>query len=351
MGILELFGRIPGQRRLALQLEAHVREPKNSYFLVGPEESGSSEIAIAFAQAIMCSEQGCGDCDVCTSISVGAHPDVFLYQRSGPFLTVDDAHEIVKMAYRTASASKYKIIVIPELELVGRAAPSLLKCIEEPPVSTIFVLLASMATSELETLMSRSVSMWLDPLSDETIFQQLISLGYEPDISRAATDLGAGAWVRAVKLADDKELRESFSIWREVPSLVTRDMRVIIELVDRLIAAISLMEDRKRPEFARELENIAEVATRMGVKKSPLLEAAKERHKRELRKIRTQELKSGLLLLERQYRDSLLTGDLSPERLHYCVSAVKHVEEAQRGMVFNANEFLLLVSLLSRLSG
>lgn len=351
MGIVELFDKIPGQRRLALQLEAHIHDPKNSYFLVGPEESGSSEIAIAFAKAIMCDDHGCDECDICTSIELGAHPDVFLYQRTGPYLTVDDAHEIVKMAYRTASTSNYKIIIIPELELVGRAGPSLLKCVEEPPVSTIFVLLASMATSELETLMSRSVSMWLDPLSDDAIFRQLISLGYESDVSRVATDLGAGGWVRTVKLADDLELRESFAIWKEVPSLVTSDMRVIIELADKLISAVSLMEDRKRVECAEELENIAEVATRMGVKKSPLLEAAKERHKRELRKIRTQELKSGLLLLERQYRDSLVMTDLSADRVQYCINAVKRIEEAQRGIVINANEFLLLVSLLSRLSG
>lgn len=350
MGILELFSQIPGQDRLADELKAHLADPKNSYFFIGAEDVGAVKVIQTFAKAIMCEHDGCGICASCIAIERGVHPDVFFYQRVGAALRIDDAREIVSLAYRSTSGSKYQIIVVPELELVDRAAPALLKSVEEPPLSTIFMLQASTETPELRTLTSRSVVFRLDSISDQQIYQHLIDTGISAENAERSVRLSAGNLERAIELSTDHQLSDATAIWEEVPTLVTQNLPLILNLVDRLLEAVSLREERKKLEHKRELDEAGELAKSLGVKKASLTEKIEARQKRELRRIRTTDLRSGLLLLERQYRSSYLSSDTSESKVKYCIKAIELIEDTQLALKRNANEFLLIMALFTRLA-
>lgn len=350
MGIRELFERIPGQARLAGELEMHLGSPKNSYFIIGARDAGAIVAAKAFAQALLCEDRGCGRCKSCRAIERGVHPDVSVFERTGAFLSVDDAKEITGLAFRSTSGSRYRIIIVPELELVERAAPVLLKTVEEPPESTIFILLASMELPELGTLMSRSVVLRYDRLSDEQINDELVKRGAAPDDSADAVRLSAGHWPRAVELAADHELREAFSLWEQLPHLLKQDLSVIIRLADRLIAVGGLMEDRKKREQRDELEELDELLSTQGLAGSAMREKVEERHRRELRKVRTTELRAGLAVLERHYRNQLVDGEIETLEPSVSIRAIRLIEDSQSALARNSNEFLLLVALLSRLA-
>ncbi|NNN19700.1 MAG: hypothetical protein HKL84_07595 [Acidimicrobiaceae bacterium] len=351
MSIVDLFEKIPGQDRLASELQAHFQNPRNSYFFIGPQDAGVLEAAKAFAKAILCLEAGCGKCQSCIAIERNSHPDVAVYERTGPFLMVDDAREIVNLAFRSTSGSKYRIIIVPELDLVGKAAPTLLKSVEEPPESTIFLLLASTEVPELRTLMSRSVVLKFDPLSDEQIYSYLHDVGYSDEVSAEAVRLSAGRWSRAVKLASDPELREKLGLWEELPKLLAQDTAEIIKLADRLISVAGLMEDRRSNEQKKEVKEVTELAKAQGDLRESTVKRLEDQHHRELRRIRTAEFRAGLLLLERYYRNQIVLSGHEPSRHKYLIDVISQIEEAQQALRRNCNEFLMLVALLSRLAG
>ena len=72
--------------------------------------------------------------------------------------------------------------------------------------------------------------------------------------------------------------------------------------------------------------------------------ALEDRHKRELRRHRTDELRSGLATLAGAYRDVLLHGPtVDPDA---CADAVHRIHAAMEALDRNPNERLLLESLL-----
>ncbi len=69
-----------------------------------------------------------------------------------------------------------------------------------------------------------------------------------------------------------------------------------------------------------------------------------EQHKRELRRHRTDELRSGLAVVAGTYRDALVEGTSS--RPDAAVHAVQRIHQALEALERNPNETLLLQSLL-----
>ena len=103
-------------------------------------------------------------------------------------------------------------------------------------------------------------------------------------------------------------------------------------------------------EHKREIEELIQTAKALDVSSGPLKEKTEQGHKRELRRISTDELRAGLLLLERHYRNQLIGGDLDPDRSRHCIDAIREIEDAQAALKRNCNEFLMLVALLCRLA-
>lgn len=349
MGLVELLENVPGQQRVIHELQAHLDSLRNSYFFLGPVESGVIEIARAFAQAIVCSEGGCGTCVSCIAIANNLHPDVAVFERVGAALTVDEAKEITSLAFRTTSGSDHRVIIVPELELIGKAGPVLLKTVEEPPQGTIFILQASTATPELATLMSRSLVIELDPLPEDLVVEFLISSGVSATDAHDATVLSGGRLARAMELARDVELRDAFVVWREVPEKLSGDISAILALADQLLETVSRVEGRRKDEHKKELKELDATIKALGISKSDMRDAVEARHKKELRRLRTTELRYGLLLVEREFRNNFTNGRHSTANVKSSIRAIRVIEDAQQALRRNANEFLILVALLSRL--
>lgn len=152
-----VLGALVGQDRAAAQLQAAARSPVHAYLLVGPPGSGKRPAARAFAAALLCPNGGCGECEVCVRVLGEVHPDLVVVEREGPFITVAQAREIQRLALRTPNERPRKVLVLTDFHLVREAAPTLLKVVEEPPASTVFVILAEHVPPELVTIASRCV--------------------------------------------------------------------------------------------------------------------------------------------------------------------------------------------------
>ena len=67
----------------ASRLEATTQEMTHAWLFTGPPGSGRSSAAVAFAQALICPNQGCATCNECRSASAGSHPDVEIIRTEG----------------------------------------------------------------------------------------------------------------------------------------------------------------------------------------------------------------------------------------------------------------------------
>ena len=326
--------------------EAAVAAPVHAYLLVGPPGSGKRTAAQAFAAALLCPRDGCGECDVCLRVLGGAHPDVMLVERTGPSITVDQAREVRRLALRSPNEGGRKVLILTDFHLVREAASVLLKVLEEPPASTVFVILAEQVPPELVTIASRCVRVDFGPLSAEQVTLALVGEGVPGEVAVAVAAVAGGRLDRARLLANDPGFAERREVWRAVPgrldgtgaavAVVSADLAEVLGK-----AGVAALETRQAAEL-QELEERVERTGERGAGRKVLA----ERHKRELRRLRHDELRFGLATIAGVYGEALTAGSADARA---CVDAIAAIQAAAEAMVRNPTEALLLQDLLLRL--
>ena len=118
----------------------------HAWLITGPPGSGRSIAALCFAAALQCTSEGvpgCGECRACTTTMAGTHADVRRVIPEGLSIGVDEMRTIVQIASRRPSTGRWQTVLIEDADrLTEGAANALLKVVEEPPPSTVFLLCA-----------------------------------------------------------------------------------------------------------------------------------------------------------------------------------------------------------------
>ena len=344
----QVFDDVVGQESAVAHLRAAVAAPVHAYLLVGPPGSGKRTSAQALAAALLCPRGGCGECDVCRRALAGTHPDVVLVERTGPSITVDQAREVRRLALRSPNEGARKILILTDFHLVREAAPVLLKVLEEPPANTVFVILAEQLTPELITIASRCVRVDFGPLSTGQVAAAMVAEGVPVEVAEAVAGVAGGRLDRARLLAKDRDFASRREAWRTVPSRLDGTGAAVAVVASNLAAllgsaGVAAMESRHAAELA-ELEGRVERTGERGAGRKVLT----DRHKRELRRLRHDELRFGLATLAGVYGDALTAGSGSGDA-RSCIAAVAAIQAAAESMVRNPTETLLLQDLLLKL--
>lgn len=139
-------------------LTSFIREPVHAYLFTGKDEELLLDISKRFFAALTCPYGGCGTCQVCELCLKSSHPDFVVIYPEGQNILIEQARAIIRFASGRPIDGKYRFIVIAESHLMNsEAANALLKILEEPPASTIFVLLAESEERLPETIVSRTL--------------------------------------------------------------------------------------------------------------------------------------------------------------------------------------------------
>src|SRR4029079_8286534 len=223
-----VFSRLVGQGAVEAELvaaaQAARRDPTHNanatgtmthaWLITGPPGSGRSVAALCFAAALQCESDGvpgCGECRACTTTMAGTHADVRRIIPEGLSIGVDEMRNIVQIASRRPGTGRWQIVVIEDADrLTEGAANALLKVVEEPPPSTVFLLCAPSVDPEdiAITLRSRCRHVALVTPQVEAIAQVLIdSDGLPAEAANGAAAVRGGHVGRARRLATDEEAR------------------------------------------------------------------------------------------------------------------------------------------------
>ncbi len=341
----DVYADVVGQEAAVAHLRAAARSPVHAYLLVGPEGSGHRDLARSFAAALLCHAGGCGTCDHCVRALAGVHPDVVVQERTGPFITVDDARHVARLASLSPVEARRKVLVLVDFHLVREAAPALLKAIEEPPPTTVFVILAEQLPPELVTIASRCVQVPLSPLTTEQVAAALVSEGVEQVTASEVAAASGGRLDRALLLASDPGFAARREAWRAVPDRLDGSGAAVATAVDTLLASLETVMEPLEARQAAEVEEAREQARLTG-ERAGARRDLEARHRREQRRLRIDELRFGLATLATGYRDGLaLGGDLRAR-----LQALDAIADANEALQRNPNEALLLQALLVRLS-
>jgi DNA polymerase-3 subunit delta' len=304
---------------------------------------------MAFAAALLCPNGGCGDCASCYEALAGRHPDLETIERVGASILVPQAREVVRKALRTPRAAQYQVLVLVDFDLVDEAAPVLLKTIEEPPDTTVLILIAESVPRPFVTIASRCLQVPFEPLADGVIVEVLTSEGVESATAVSAAEAAGGRLDRARLLARDPGFAARLQRWRAVPGRLDGTGARVAELADELLASAAEPLELLRARQAEELATLQDEAEQRGEKSIARRGVVEDRHRREQRRVRTDELRAGLATLVAVYRERLVEPDVATQRLRTTLAAIAAIDDTATRLTRNVNETMLLQQLLLHL--
>ena len=345
----DLYAGVVGQERALRNLRAAARSPVHAYLFVGPAGVGMREAVRAFAADVLCPSGGCGACASCRNALHERHPDLVVIERKGASISRDQIDEIIQLSVRPPSEGRHKVIVLVDFHLVDQQYAKVLKTIEEPPPSTVFVVLAERVPPELVTIASRCVRVDFSPLSTEAVMAALVAEGVAPGAAAELAAASGGRIDRARLLAQDGGFAARQAVWRSVPSRLDGTGAAVARLADELLASIESVLEPLQARQAAELVELAERIERYGERGSGRKDL-EDRHKREVRRVRADELRFGMAALAGVYRDALVDGRSPVVGRAGAMRAIRALDAAAESLVRNPNETLLLQGLLVTLS-
>ncbi len=219
-----IFAQLVGQDQVVSQLRTAVEAGglTHAWLFTGPPGSGRSVAAKVFAAALLCQDQGCGQCPSCRQVAAGSHPDLLLVRPDGLSYGVKQTRELVLKAAASPVYGGWRIVLFEDADrATEQAANALLKAIEEPPPRTIWLLCAPSAADLPTTIRSRCRLIVLRTPPTEAVAAILRAEGVADDLALDAARASFGHIGRARRLATDSHTAERRREVLAVPKRVT----------------------------------------------------------------------------------------------------------------------------------
>ncbi|RFA22569.1 DNA polymerase III subunit delta' [Subtercola boreus] len=208
----------------------------HSWLITGPPGSGRSNLAYAFASALLCRDGGCGHCRDCRQVAARTHPDLAVLSTDRVIISIEEVRSLVSSSQFSPSVSRYRVMVIEDADrMVERTSNVLLKALEEPPERTVWILCAPSEADLLPTIRSRVRSVRLRvPAVDDVARLLERRDGVDPETARRAAREAQSHIGMAHRLATNAEARarrdETLSVAlgiRSVPEAVMAAARLL----------------------------------------------------------------------------------------------------------------------------
>jgi DNA polymerase-3 subunit delta' len=263
------FRDIVGHRHLLeLVAAAAVRSSlPPSVIFAGPEGVGKRTSALALAQFLNClaprGNDACGSCASCTRIARLVHADVLLVEPGDTgVIKVDQVRDVVdRTGYRPFEGRRRVVIIDDADAMLSEAQNALLKTLEEPPSSSMFVLVTSRPDELLPTVRSRCQRLRFGRLAPADIASLLVRAhGYSAADAHAAASAADGSVGQALE-GGTETLVEA----RDTAAEVLRHVAASTDPRRRLDSAKVLAGAGDRDDLRRRLRALASMLRDLAV--------------------------------------------------------------------------------------
>ena len=309
----DVFDGIFGQPRVREFFRASIASGRvsHAYLFTGPAGSNKTAAAYAFAQALLCKNNGCRTCDDCKRIERRKHPDAHFYAPEGAQgYLIEQIREIISSVSLAPIRAQGKVYILDRVDLLGvKAANAFLKTLEEPVPGVTFILLGRTREGVLPTIVSRCQVVpfrHIPALEAAGILSQ--KTGVTPQQARIAIEACNGSITRAITFAKSAERSEFRARIMEVlANLPLADARDVLEYAAELIERAKAPLDNVRTQQSEELAESADFLTKAALKQVEL------RHKRTLTMATKESLNQMTSIIRSWLRDVLMIASGTPE--------------------------------------
>lgn len=146
----------------------------HAYLLCGPRGTGKTTLARLIAKGVNClnlqpNGEPCNTCDICQEIRDNRFPDIIEIDAASN-RSIDDIRDLKEKVSFMPLRGKKKVYIIDEVHMLTKEAfNALLKTLEEPPAHVHFILATTERHKVPATIISRTQSFLLKPLSTEKV--------------------------------------------------------------------------------------------------------------------------------------------------------------------------------------
>ena len=155
------------------------------YLFAGQRGCGKTTTARVFAAALNCEQLStfqqnpkkasvpCLQCSSCVAMQAGKHPD-FIEIDAASHTGVDNIRQIIESSSLLPLMGHKKVYLIDEAHMLSKAAfNALLKILEEPPASALFILATTNPLKIIDTVRSRCFQLFFSPVASTPLLQHL----------------------------------------------------------------------------------------------------------------------------------------------------------------------------------
>jgi DNA polymerase-3 subunit delta' len=128
----------------------------HSWLITGPPGSGRSNLAYAFATALLSTGDAESDEATRRQVEARTHPDLGVLSTERVIISIEEVRQLVATSQFSPSVGRYRVMIIEDADrMVERTSNVLLKALEEPPPRTVWILCAPSAADLIPTIRSR----------------------------------------------------------------------------------------------------------------------------------------------------------------------------------------------------
>ncbi|MBR4122941.1 MAG: DNA polymerase III subunit [Clostridia bacterium] len=156
----------------------------HAILIEGEKGNGKHTLAFYLARAIVCDNEN-APCGKCRNCAMGInHPDISVTapEENKKNISVSQVRELKNEAYIKPHMASRRVFIIDFADTLNEQSQNaLLKVLEEPPVSSLFILIAESKASLLETIISRCVVLTLNTPEKSQALEYIKSSTKYPD--------------------------------------------------------------------------------------------------------------------------------------------------------------------------